>query len=217
MNAKSLSSRAGCTQIIRRILGAGFVAIGLVDKNIRRILGVGIVAIGLVEIYNGGVSPTDRIAWAFLGIRILFFFGPLLLTIGAFLIFYKRPAGNQGGTDTQGDTGTQGDTCAQGDTDANSAAAGAMDAKGDAGEKAIRVQGSNTLLWVGGGLKAVPVGLIMANSSQSEGLYLFGGFAIFLFGLPGLVFIAIGAFRLKCLRLLLTTFSSHLRALWRDL
>ncbi len=182
MNAKTLSSRARCARITRRILGSGFVAIGL------------------VEIYNWGVSPADRIAWAFLGIRILFSFGPLLLTIGAFLIFYRRPVGNQG------------------DTGANSTAAGATDAKGDTRAGTTRVQGSKILIWIGSSLIAVPVGLLfVANSSRSEILGFFGGVALFLFGLPGLVFIAIGAARVKCLRLLLTGSFAHLRALWRDL
>jgi hypothetical protein len=44
-----------------------------------------------------------------------------------------------------------------------------------------------------------------------------GAVAFVFFGLPGLVFIAIGAARLKCLRLLLTASSAPLRALWRDL
>jgi hypothetical protein len=192
MNAKNLFSRARCTQIIRRILGAGFVAIGL------------------VEIYNWGVSPTDRIAWAFLGIRILFFFGPLLLTIGAFLIFYRRTAGNQGDTDTQ----TQGDTDRKGETGEQHGYTGE---KGDTGARIIRVQGSKTLLWIGAGLITVPVGLLfMANAPHSEILGFLGGVTLLLFGLPGLVFIVIGAVRLTCLRLLLTTFSAHLKALWRD-
>jgi hypothetical protein len=208
-------------------------------RIIRSILGVGLVAIGFVEIYNWGVSPADRIAWAFLESRILLLFGPLLLTIGAFLIFYRRSFGNQGVTGTQGDAGTQGDTGRKGETGeqrgdtgekvdtgtgtkgdlgANSAAAGATDAKGDPGAGTIRVRDSKILLWIGGGLISVPVGLLfMANSSSSEILGFFGGVALFLFGLPGLVFIAIGAGRLKCLRLLLTASSAHLRALWRDL
>ena len=60
-------------------------------RIIGRIVGVGIAAIGLAETYNFRVSPGDRIGWALLGIRSLFPFGPLLLTIGAFLIFYRRP------------------------------------------------------------------------------------------------------------------------------
>jgi hypothetical protein len=197
MNAKSLSSRARCARIIRRILGVGFVAIGL------------------VEIYNWGVSPADRIAWAFPGIRILFIFGPLLLTIGAFLIFHRRQAGNQRDTNTQEDNGIQGDTGRKGEIGEQHGYTGE---KGDAGAETIRVQRSKILLWIGACLIAVPVGLLfMANSSHSEILGFLGGVSLFLLGLPGLVFIAIGAVRLKWLRLLLTTFSAHLRALWRDL
>ena len=147
-------------------------------------LGVGFVSIGLVEIYNWGVSPANRIAWAFLGIRILLLFGPLLLTIGAFLIFYRRPVGNQG----------------------------------DTGAGTTRVRGSKILLLIGGGLIAVPFGLLfMAISSHVEILGFLGAVAFVFLGLPGLVLIAIGAARLKCLRLLLTDSSAHLKALWRDL
>ena len=95
-------------------------------RIIRRILGVGIVAIGLVATYN--FWATNRIGWTLPGIPALDLFGPLLLTIGAFLVFYRRPV--------------------------------------------ARVRGPNILLWIGGGLIAVPVGLLvlllfMATSRSS--------------------------------------------------
>jgi len=123
-------------------------------RIIRCILGVGFVAIGLVEIYNFKVSPGDRIGWAWPGIRTLFMFGPLLLIIGSFLIFYRRPV----------------------------------------------ARGSQTLLWIGCALIAVPLlflVLFMATSRSPrlinlEILSLYGLLALICLGLPGLVFVAIG-------------------------
>jgi hypothetical protein len=56
-------------------------------RLIRRILGGGFVAIGLAETYKFRYPPGDHIGWALPGIRALFSFdGPLLLAIGALLI-----------------------------------------------------------------------------------------------------------------------------------
>ena len=133
---KTISLEAICAPIIRRILGAGFVAIGL------------------VETYNFQVPPGDRIGWALPGIRDMLLFFPLLLIIGAFLIFYRRSV--------------------------------------------ALVRGSNIYLWIGCGLLALPVYLVnltIASLRLSEHSEIFGFFSvlsIIFFGLPGMVFVAIG-------------------------
>jgi hypothetical protein len=236
VNAKILSSRARRARIISRMLGVGFVAIGL------------------VEIYNWTVSAADRIGWAFLGIRILFLFGPLLLTIGAFLIFYRRPIARVRGSNIlvvkQHDSGLEGnencppqigktisleEICApiiRRILGVGFVAIGLVETynfqvpPGDRIGWALRgigdmlpffpllliigaslifyrhsvalVRGSNIYLWIGCGLLALPVYLVnltMASlrlSGQSEIVGFFSVLSMIFFGLPGLVFVAIG-------------------------
>jgi hypothetical protein len=214
-------------------------------------LGVGFVAIGLVEIYNWGVSPANRIAWAFWGIRILFFFGPLLLTIGAFLTFYRRPIARDRGSNIllmrQHDSGLEGnENCPPqiGKTLSLEAicapiirrilgvgfvAIGLVEAyniqvpPGDRigwalpgirdmllffpllliigaflifhRRSVVLVRGSNIYLRIGCCLLALPVYLVILTMASPEHKETFGFFSflsIIFFGLPGLVFVAIG-------------------------
>jgi hypothetical protein len=59
--------------------------------------GIGWVALvlGLVETLNFFVDPSRRIGWSLMLIRVLFFFGPLLLTVGLLLLLRTRNPGGQ--------------------------------------------------------------------------------------------------------------------------